>query len=565
MLKRKLTIPLLFMLLALTLIIIPWHSGYIYSGSDVRFHINRIAELVHGLNKGFPLVNFLTFNGVGYDVNSFYPLPLLYLFSPIFLIKNPVNAFYLFLSILLFLTQFSTYLAGRGLKMSKKNAVLLAMLYTFSEYMMFVYLFAFELGEALAFIAFPLVLIAVISYVAPSYVSDRVTRYRDELFVLSLTWVTYSHVLSMILCLLIIIPVLLFFVVKDQDWKLLKRYVILGFCYTLTTSFFWINLFQAYLHQGIVGPEKYLSVLTVQQLLTNSLENKLTTGNVDPLNSVGIGIVLLVVALFLIANYNSLDKVQKAFVIFAGAFFILSTGLFCWSFIDSHFKSIETIQFTFRFLIIVVLMLSFAVCLYHKVNWKTILLVGTCIAVFNISSIQNFVNMGQGQETLSTLPKLHHEPRYADFKVNGDTFKYLYQGFYGANGGPADYLTYSQKKAFNSIATHQVLVNGRTVKAKYEAQTNKIKYQFQLSKKGTVDLPVLKTAHRYQITDNGRVAGYMKSKRGTLSVKGRQMGKHVIRIQVMPSILFKLSIVLTLMGLGMILVKFRKDRLNTAV
>lgn len=86
MLKRKLTIPLLFMLLALTLTIIPWYSGYIYSGSDLRFHINRIAELVHGLNKGFPLVNFLTFNGVGYDVNSFYPLPLLYLFSPIFLI-----------------------------------------------------------------------------------------------------------------------------------------------------------------------------------------------------------------------------------------------------------------------------------------------------------------------------------------------------------------------------------------------------------------------------------------------------------------------------------------------
>lgn len=73
---------------------------------------------------------------------------------------------------------------------------------------------------------------------------------------------------------------------------------------------------------------------------------------------------------------------------------------------------------------------------------------------------------------------------------------------------------------------------------------------------------MLKTAHRYQITDNGHITGYIESKRGTLSIKGKQTGKHVIRVQVMPSILFKLSIVLTLLGLGMILVKFRKDRLG---
>lgn len=70
MLKRKLTIPLLFMLLALTLTIIPWHSGYIYSGSDLRFHINQLLSLSMASIR-IPTGKFLTFNGVGYDVNSF--------------------------------------------------------------------------------------------------------------------------------------------------------------------------------------------------------------------------------------------------------------------------------------------------------------------------------------------------------------------------------------------------------------------------------------------------------------------------------------------------------------
>lgn len=113
---------------------------------------------------------------------------------------------------------------------------------------------------------------------------------------------------------------------------------------------------------------------------------------------------------------------------------------------------------------------------------------------FNVSSSQNFVNMGQDRKRYLLYPiiimRMSHGMQ--TLRLMELRLSIYIKVFYGANGGPADYLTYSQKKEFNSIATHQVLVNGRTVKAKYEAQTNKIKYQFQLSKKGTVDLPVLK-------------------------------------------------------------------------
>lgn len=550
---------MIFIFLALTLIIIPWHSGYIYSGSDVRFHINRIIEITHSLNKGFPLVNFITFNKIGYDVNSFYPSPLLCILSPVFLMKSPVNAYYILLLVLLFLTQFCTYFAGRALKMQQENAILFAIFYTFSEYMLFILLYAFELGEALAFIVLPLILVSIISYMQPRYVSEKFNKNQDIIFLLSFVWVTYSHLLSAMFCLLIAIPLLLLDVFRGRKWGLLKKYVIIGFNFALTTSFFWINLLHEYLFQGIVGPQKYLSIPSAQHLITNSLENKLTTGNIDPVQSVGVGIILLISAFVLITNYFQLNKLVKTLTVFAVAFFILSSNLFCWDFLDNHVKNVEVIQFTFRFLIVVVLTLSTATCLYHRGSWKMVLAFITCITIFNINASKQFVNLGQRQEMLNTEPTLRHEPMYGNFKVSNGTFKYLYQGFYGMTGGPGDYLTQQQKQHFNSIATHQVLLNGKRIKSKYTSNTNNITYTLSSSKKGTVDLPVLKTNHEYQVMDNGHLVSFGKSKRGTLNINNLCEGRHVINVRVIPSAIFKISIVFSILGLSFIIIKLLKN------
>ena len=524
----------------------------------MRFHINRIIELTHSLNKGFPLVNFKTFNGIGYDVNSFYPSMSVYLISPIFLIKNPVNAYYILLMLLLFLTQVCSYISGRSLKMRKESAVLFAIFYTFSEYMWFVFLYAFELGEILAFIAFPLILTSIISYTHPKYVDEKFLRYREGIFLLSFVWVTYSHILSAIICLLITIPFLLFNVFRYKKWNLLKQYVIIGFSYSLATSFFWVNLLHEYLFNGIVGPEKYLDVSSAQQLVTNSLENKLATGNGDPFQSVGVGVILLIAALILITNFHKLNKLEKALTVSAGIFFVLSSNLFCWETLDIHVKSLETIQYTFRFLILVVLTLSLAISLFYKGKVKVVICFVICIALFNINASQHFVNMGQEQDEFTTKPLFRKEPKYANIKVNKETFKYLYQGFYGIKGGPGDYLTKKQKQYFNTIARHEVLFNGRRVKSAHTEDTNSITYKFYLSKDGTIDLPILKTNHQYQATDNGNRICYKVSKRGTLSINRLRKGRHVINVRVVPSALFMFSIALSIIGVLPTIFKFIK-------
>ncbi len=48
-----------FFVLAISFVIFPFRSGYVYSGSDMHFHLNRIYELKESLvNLKYPWANF---------------------------------------------------------------------------------------------------------------------------------------------------------------------------------------------------------------------------------------------------------------------------------------------------------------------------------------------------------------------------------------------------------------------------------------------------------------------------------------------------------------------------
>lgn len=97
-------VTLLFIICAVIFVAYPMHSGYIFSGSDMQFHLSRIYEIKNGLEHlKYPWVSFLTFNKIGYAINSFYPNGSLLVFIPLFiLIKNPVTAYYTFMGTLFF-------------------------------------------------------------------------------------------------------------------------------------------------------------------------------------------------------------------------------------------------------------------------------------------------------------------------------------------------------------------------------------------------------------------------------------------------------------------------------
>lgn len=542
---------LLFLLVTVAYIVIPWHSGFIYSGSDVRFHINRIVELSKS-GFDYPLVEFRTFNRIGYDVNSFYPVITLYPIVIVFkMLRNPLNAYYVSIGMFLFFTQLLSYVAGRAMKISKKNSIFLALIYTFSGYLMFVYWFAFELGEIISFIVIPLLVPAVISFFNCKIVDISFNKYRDVILLFCMVWITYSHLLTTLLCYLIVIPTLLINICKVKRFDRFMHYVYLGITYVLMTSFYWMNLINAFWHHDIKGPEKYLNTLNMQQFLINSVSNKLTTSNIDPNQSVGIGVILLMCLFYLVFNYHNLTKIEKIFLNMALGFVILSTNLFCWAFLKQHFYNITTIQFTFRLLIGVILFTSFATAMFIRLNGRTLILIILCILTFNITQVSSFVEMGKGQEEVLISPTKKKQLKYADFRVNKGEFSNLYNGFYGAQGGPTDYLTVKQKKSFNSIAQHELLLNNKHIKAKGKWLTNRVIYSFNLRKRTrNIDLPILMTTYNYDVKDNGVKVDINNGKRGTIKIDSLEKGKHSIDIKVYPSRVFYVSIFMTLLGVS---------------
>ncbi|WP_235807667.1 hypothetical protein [Limosilactobacillus secaliphilus] len=463
-------------------------------------------------NYHYPLLNFFTFSHVGYNVNSFYPLLTLYPIAFLFkIISNPIDAFYCTQFLLLTATEICSYYSARLLKIQKSSSIMFSMVYTFSGYIAFVYWFAFELGEMLSFVVLPLLIPLTLSFIRPSYVNDSLCQYREPLLVIVLTWITFSHLLTTLICLAFLSICFLCDLIIKPSFKKLLYDIRIVLIYLLATSFYWINFFKAYLGQNITGPEKYLNIINTIQLIENSLNNSISTGNFDPIKVVSIGIIPFVFLIYIMANYSKLNNLEKCFLWLALGFLILSTNLFCWAYLKEHFLNVTIIQFTFRFLIFVVLFITIDMSLLAKPRIFEVLLLAFVIGAFNINQMSSFRAEGMRQQAITKKPSNHHQPDYANFKVNKVNFPNIYSGVYNSKGGPKDYLTSNQSEHFDSIADNVIYTtNHQRIKYKMTPKSNQVNYEFIKKENGYVDLPVLMSASKYKVYDNGHIVNNIK-------------------------------------------------------
>lgn len=567
-LKTNVLIIIIFCMLSFSCVYIPFHTGYIYSGSDVRFHINRIVEL--SKSSGYPLVNFFSFNRTGYDINTFYPILTIYPFIILFkLIKNKIVSYYIFIGILLVITQVSAYFAARGLKENKYSAIAFAIIYTFSGYMMFIYWFAFELGEALAFIALPILMVSTIAFIYPKYVNSFFFYKKEFLLILSLLWITYSHLLTTVICLIVLILVFIGYLLKNLNVNIFKNLLKMLVYYILCSSFFWFNFLNAYFNSKIDGPNKYLAIVSPSNLVTNSINNNLVPGNKvgfginNPADIVGLGIIVIISYFILMIDYRKLSRLVKVFTILSSICLVISTSLFCWKIMYKLIPSIDIIQSTFRFLIFAVLFISFGISLYININKIYTALLIILVLIFNVEQLTSFTETGKSQEEFNYVETIHHRPNYAAFKVNNGEFGNLYKGFYNPVGGPADYLSKEQIGRFKDVSLHHIRSGRNSIKHSEVFYTNKAKYSFYINHYShNVEMPVYKTNNRYCIKDNGKPCNYKISKHGTIELQKIKRGHHNILIEVKPNNLFLISLVTTIVGILLIICTYLKIRLN---
>ncbi len=166
--------------------------GRLYEGHDLFFHLNRIEGIASGLRAGqFPVrIHASTLLGYGYASSEFYPELFLYL--PALMRNLGVS---LTVSVLVFemainlATAAVCYVSVHRLLGSRAVAAGASVLYTLSVYRMANLYVRATLGESLAMIFFPLLILAMVEVLT-----------RDErqwpLLALAMTGIFLSHLLS---------------------------------------------------------------------------------------------------------------------------------------------------------------------------------------------------------------------------------------------------------------------------------------------------------------------------------------------------------------------------------
>ena len=164
----------------------------VYDGHDLLFHLNRIEGIASGLRNGqFPVrIHSSTLLGYGYAAPEFYPE--LFLYFPAALRNLGVSlsaSVRVFEACINLATALACYLCVHSLMRSRRAAVGASVLYTLCIYRLVNLYTRATLGESLAMIFFPMVLLGL-------YEVLRRDEKRWPLLALGMTGVCMSHLLS---------------------------------------------------------------------------------------------------------------------------------------------------------------------------------------------------------------------------------------------------------------------------------------------------------------------------------------------------------------------------------
>ena len=185
---------ILFLALSLVAVGIFGSQGRFYSANDLKFHLARIAELVHDLrfhDSFLSPLSFTFFKGTGTAVQIFYPNLTLLPFAFLqLLIKQPIVALYMMLALYSWAgCCLSYFLMLRFTKQNQLQSGLFAVIYNFSLYHTTDLFIRFDLGEWLAMIFLPLVF-----YGGYQILAGKWNEWKFGAIGLAL--VGYSHVLT---------------------------------------------------------------------------------------------------------------------------------------------------------------------------------------------------------------------------------------------------------------------------------------------------------------------------------------------------------------------------------
>lgn len=341
-------------------------------GHDMSFHLNRIIGISEGIKTGdFPVfINSNLVDGMGYSTSLFYPEIFLYIPAFFNLIGFGIGASYkLFIIVITFFTFLSMFYCINKIFNKKMLAIIASLLYTFSLYRLEDVFVRAALGEILAFVFLPIVVLGIYELIYGD---------KNKWYILSigLFFLSCSHIISLFLATLLIIILIIFnFKIILKDKERLKKVLICGVFSLVLCCNSYLPMAEQILetpYRFSVGKSAYnlsdnvVSITTIfentlnSSSLINSPENLAGT---DRMNyGIGTILMLLPIGIFFLKDEKKDKKdakyMKRKFVnqfIITGFFLIFAiTEFFPWKF----FGFMSVIQFPWRLNMLSTLLLS---------------------------------------------------------------------------------------------------------------------------------------------------------------------------------------------------------------
>ena len=527
-------------------------TGNIEVYSDWSFHGMRAEQIFLNLKRG----NFLTFiatdafqhTGVGNFL--FYPTVFLYPWAALRLFFKPVTAFYCWYGLIMLMTFIIAYFSMKAFSKRRIAAMVFSLSYTLGSYHL--YLSTAVFGE----------------FIAASFLPLAFWAFYEVLFRDNSKWpwlgigmslIIYSHVLSVFITSEIMFAIFIMKLIFDKVSK--KRFLSLSKAVgisVLLTLFITIPYLTDFIGKNVTSAQP-----GVEPVMVRTLMNVLETSFNNSVSTSGIGLILILTAVFgSIWILKSHSKTLTAIYVLGISLIIVSTGSFPWNVLSD--TPLGMIQLPFRYLSYASMFLSVILGLavkdlYDAGMFDTIfkngafslLTIGIFMlfyAGFHHDSL-NALKNSQSQflkntETFNQLPDRTF--------VNNSNYDYLLN--YPVKYGELDYYPEKARRStevasYNetnlSIINNIAVVGRKKIHVSPLCESNKMTYKLHTRKQADVDLPALRYKGSYAEL-NGKRTTLINSARGTIKVRTKK-GINTITVGYSPSKLYYVGIIISVM------------------
>lgn len=519
--KYELSLFVFFIVLSVIFILPFARHNLIYIGDDIRYNVNRIYQIAYGLKHGILISNMSTVTftlNPGYIVNVFYPWLTILPFSLLYAISNQiVFSFYfgVFLYTItgLYITYYSTFYICKN----RIQSIITSIIYTFSTYRITELYSRFAIGEWLAGLFLPMLLYGLYAIF-----------YKQEKWYwlpVGMALIMYSHILSAILSVLVLIIFSILFI-----WSFENKHLI--FIKLLQSSFIFLGLtiafmgpfLEQYLVNDIYSPQA--TPLSTFAYNFSDLVIKSIEGNINsPLSGGLYGNIgfLLICSIFLFPFlFRQLSGIYRFSFLMGLVFFLMMTRYFPWRYLQG--TTFDLIQFPFRLSLFSTVFLSFLGGREFKIILEKLHLSG-CYKVAYLFIVIILV--------VSTFG-------YASFIFGRSTFANSYtvtnkfdDSFMFNELETKDYIPRKTVKIYQLVSEKKGWINGKKAKFKINNEySNKITLRVNnLEKDQSIVLPVY-SYRNMKVYQGHHELHVSTSKDGLIKVRAKTDGNFVVRYKM---------------------------------